>query len=167
MNGFICLEWGAIHAYTARSEKERTVVRKRLEEGYDYIAQYREEDDTHFLKSSPGWYYLKCAEALIALGNYTEALGQLELAEELTPLTFPRRFAYIDALRAKAYLGLREFREAITNARDALTESRTIKSEYNISRIAKVYRQLRETYKYSSDVTELGRELAKTHPHLV
>jgi tetratricopeptide (TPR) repeat protein len=167
MKGFISLEWGSIHANTATSEKERTAVRKRLADGYGYISEYREEDDINFLKCNTGWYYLKYAEALIALGDYTEALGQLELAEELTPLTLPRRFAYIDALRAKAYVGLREFPEAVNSAKDALTESRTVKSDYNIARIAQVYRQLKEKYKHVSDVTELGRELAKTHPHLV
>ena len=85
----------------------------------------------------------------------------------MTPLNFPRRFAIIDVLRAMAYLGLGEFREAVGYAKSALIESKAVKSEYNIARIAKVYKQLRDRHKRSSDVTELGRELAKTHPHLI
>ena len=167
INGFISVEWGLIHAYIARSGKEKTAVRKRLADGCNSISEYREEDDLNFVQYNTGSYYLKYAEALIGLGDYSEALGQLELAEECTPLTFPRRFAYIDALRAKAYMGLREFQEAATFAHDALTGSKTVKSEYNIARIAQVYKQLKGSYKHSGDVTELGEELVKTHPHLV
>ena len=167
MNGSISLEWGVMHAYTATSEKERTAARKRLIDSYDPMSQRSGDDNTNFLKGYLSWYHLRYAEALIVLGDYADAIGQLDLAEEFTPLNFPRRFAYIDALRAKAYVGLREYGEAIVRVRDALTESRMVKSEFNIARIAKVYRQLKEGYKHSSDVTELGRELTQTHPHLV
>jgi hypothetical protein len=72
INGFICVEWGLIHAYTAKSEKEKTAVRRRLADGYGYISEYREEDDLNFVQYNTGSYYLKCAEALIALGDYSE-----------------------------------------------------------------------------------------------
>jgi tetratricopeptide (TPR) repeat protein len=168
MNGFISLEWALIHAYGAHTEKERTAVKNQLERGYRFVSHYRLEDDTNYLRHSPdGWYHLTSAEALIALGDYTEALGELELAEELTPLTLPRRFAYIDALRAKAHLGLGEPEEAALSARDALLASRSVRSEFNIARIALVYQQLRQKYKRSSEITALGHELARTHPHLI
>ncbi len=166
-NGFISLGWGLIHAYVATSEKDKTKVRERLIDAYNTVSAYREEDDIYALKYNPSWYHLTYAEALIGLRAYAEAIGALDLAEEVTPLNQPRRFAYIDALRAMAYIGLGEFKEAVECAKDALIESDAVKSEYNIARIAKIYRQLREKYKRSSDVTELGRELAKTHPHLV
>ena len=136
-------------------------------DAYNSASAYREEDDIYALKYNPSWYHLTYAEALIALGDYTEAIGELDVAEEMTPLNLPRRFAFIDTLRAMAYIGLGEFKEAVGYAKSALIESKAVKSEYNIARIAKVYRQLRAKYKHSSDVTELGRELAKTHPHLV
>ncbi len=167
MNGFISLEWGLIHAHTATSEKEKKAVRKRLMMAYNAASSYREEDDIYALKYNPSWYHLAYAEALIVLGDYTDAIGALDDAEELTPLNLPRRFAYIDALRAMAYLGLGEYKEAVDYARDALIESKAVKSEFNIARIAKVYRQLREVYKHSGGLTELGRELAKTHSYLV
>ena len=164
---FIASKWGLVHAYAATSEKEKTAARERLMNAYNSASAYREEEDKYFLKYDQSYYHLTYAEALIALGDYTEAIGELDDAEEITPLTFPRRFAFIDALRATAYLGLGEFKEAVGYAKDALMESKAVKSEFNIARIAKVYRQLREKYKHSGDVTELGRELAKTHPHLV
>jgi tetratricopeptide (TPR) repeat protein len=167
MNDFISLEWGLIHAYTARSQVEKTAARRRLIDAYNPASEYREEYDIHSVKYNLSWYHLTYAEALIALGDYTEAIGELDVAEEMTPLTFPRRFAFIDALRAMASLGLGEFEEAVSYARDALIESKAVKSEYNTARIAKVYRQLRKVYKHSGDLTELGRELAKTHSHLV
>jgi len=167
VNGFISLEWALIHAETATSEKEKTAVRKRLIDAYNAASAYREADDIYALKYNLSWYHLAYAEALIALGDYTDAIGELDVAEEMTPLTFPRRFAFIDALRAMAHLGLGEFEEAVSYAKDGLIESRAVKSEYNIARIAKVYRQLRGRYKRSGCLTELGGELAKTHPHLV
>jgi hypothetical protein len=66
-----------------------------------------------------------------------------------------------------ASLGLGEFEETVSYIRDALIESKAVKSEFNIARTAKVYRQLRAKYKRSGDLTELGRELAKTHPQFV
>ncbi len=167
INGFISLEWSLIHAYAVTSEKEKRKVRERLMAAYNAASVYREEDDIYALKYNPSWYHLAYAEALIALREYTDAIGELDVAEELTPLNLPRRFAFIDAFRAMAYLGLGEFEEAIEHARDALIESKAVKSEYNIARIAKVYRELRKKYKHASSLTELGRELAKTHPHLV
>jgi tetratricopeptide (TPR) repeat protein len=167
VNDFISLEWGLIHAHVVTSEKEKRAVRERLQGSYGYADLKMSRDDENYLRNSPSWYHLTYAEALIALGDYTEAIGELDVAEELTPLNQPRRFAYIDALRAMASLGLGEFKEAVSYARDALIESKAIKSEYNIARIAQVYRQLRERYKHSGDLTELGRELAKTHSHLV
>jgi tetratricopeptide (TPR) repeat protein len=168
MSDFISLQWGLIHAFVAKSEKERTEVRWQLVNAYNSVSAYQEGDDTHPLKYyNYSWYHLTYAEALIALGAYTEALGELDVAEEMTPLNLPRRFAYIDTLRAIAHIGLGEFEEAVGYTKSALIESKAVKSEYNIARIAKIYRQLREKYKHSGDVTELGRELAKTHPHLV
>jgi tetratricopeptide (TPR) repeat protein len=167
VHDFISLEWGLIHAHVATSEKEKKAVRERLQSSYGYADLKMSRDDENYLRNSPSWYHLTYAEALIVLGDYIEAIGELDVAEELTPLNQPRRFAYIDALRAMAYLGLGEFEETVSYIRDALIESKAVKSEFNIARVAKVYRQLREKYKRSSDVTELGRELAKTHPHLV
>ena len=144
-------------------------MRKRLTDGSSYIPEGQLGDDPYliFPKYAAGYYHLTCAEALIGLGEYTEALGELDVAEELTPLNLPRRFAYIDALRSMAHTGLGELEEAVDRAKDSLIGSTSVKSEYNITRVAKVYKQLREKYKHSGDVTDLGRELAKTHPHLV
>ncbi len=167
VNDFISLEWGLIHAHVATSEKEKKIVRERLQGSYGYADLKMSRDDENYLRNSPSWYHLTYAEALIVLGDYTEAIGELDVAEELTSLNQPRRFAYIDALRAMAHMGLGEYKEAVDYARDALIESKAVKSEYNIARIAKVYRQLREVYKHSGDLTELGREFAKTHSHLV
>jgi tetratricopeptide (TPR) repeat protein len=167
VSDFISLRWGLVHAYAATSEKEMHTVRERLVNAYASVSDYREEEDTYFLKYDLSYYHLTYAEALIALGDYTDAIGELDDAEETTPLNLPRRFAIVDVLRAMAYIGLGEFKEAVEYARSALIESKAVKSEYNIARIGKVYRQLRAKYKHSSDVTELGRELAKTHPHLV
>ena len=167
MKGLIGLEWGLVHAYAAQTPKERTAVRVQLEDSHNYLPMYRAEDDENFVKFTPEWYHLTYAEALIALGDHAEAIGELELAEELTPLTLPRRFAYIDLLRAKAYIDSGEFEEAVIYAKDALAQSKAVKSEFNIARIAQVYRQLRGESKRFSGATELEKELAKTHPYLV
>jgi tetratricopeptide (TPR) repeat protein len=167
MNGFASLEWGLVHAYTVRSETEKTQVMHRLDQGYKYVSHYRVEDDENFLKFSPGWYHLTRAEALIALKMYVDALGDLELAEEATPVTLPRRFAYIDALRAKAYIGLREYPMALSFAEDALKGSQAVKSEFNIARIIQIVQQLEESsYGGAGDVMQLGRKLKKSHGQL-
>ncbi len=167
MKGLIELEWGLVHAYTAQTPKEKAEAKAQLEDSHNYLSMYRAEDDENFIKFTPEWYHLTYAEALIALGDHSEAIGELELAEELTPLTLPRRLAYIDLLRAKAYIGSGEFEEAVTYAKDALVQSKAVKSEFNIARIAQVYRQLRGENKRFSGITELEKELAKTHPQLV
>jgi tetratricopeptide (TPR) repeat protein len=166
VRGLIAVEWAMVNAYTAHTDGEKKKVRSLLESSYTDVSSAGSRDD-EFIKFTPEWYHLTSAEALIALGDYTEALGELELAEELTPLTLPRRFAYIDALRAKAHLGLGEPEEAALSARDALLASRSVRSEFNIARIALVYQQLRQKYKRSSEITALGHELARTHPHLI
>lgn len=164
--GFLSLEWALVHASAARSEKEKKQVRTLLEHSYQAVSQRPSGPDEEFVNFTPDWYHLTCAEALIALGDYVEALGELEMAEELTPLTLPRRFAYIDALRAKAHLELHEAGEATRFARDALATSKTVKSEFNIARIALISTQL-AAHRRSRDLTELERELKKTHPYLV
>lgn len=167
MNGFASLEWGLVHAYTARTEAEKKQVMQRLDQGYKYVSHYRAEDDDNFLQYSPGWYHITRAEALIALDMHIEALGELELAEEETPVTFPRRFAYIDALRAKAYIGLGEYPVALSFADDALKGSKAVKSEFNTARIVLLLEQLEASnYGRSGEVVQFGRRLRKTHPHL-
>jgi tetratricopeptide (TPR) repeat protein len=166
VRGLIAVEWSMVSAHTAHTEDDKKKIRLLLESSYADVSSPASRDD-EFIKFTPEWYHLTSAETLIALGDYTEALGQLELAEELTPLTLPRRFAYIDALRAKAHLGLGEPEEAALSAKDALLASRSVKSEFNIARIALVYQQLRQRYKRSSDITALGHELARTHPQLL
>jgi tetratricopeptide (TPR) repeat protein len=171
MSGFASLEWGLVHAYAAQTATDRTEVMKRLDQGYKYVSHYHVEDDVNFLKFSPGWYHLTRAEALIALKMYVDALGELELAEELTPVTLPRRFAYIDALRSKAYIGLREYPMALSFAEDALKGSRAVKSEFNIARIIQIVRQLEaSSYGSSTELAQFGRQLSKiekSHPHLL
>jgi len=168
MSGLISLEWGLVHAHVAQTEKEKTQVIHQLDAGYKYITQYRAEDDVNFVKFSSGWYHLTRAEVLIALRMYIDGLGELELAEEITPLTLPRRFAYIDALRAKAYSGLGEYEEAAAFAKDALTQSQAVKSRYNIARVAQVCQQLKESsYGQSENIVTLERKLKQLHPNFV
>lgn len=167
MQSFVSLGWGLVHAHTATSEKEKKAVRERLTDAYNAVPASGGDEDMYALKYDLSWYHLAYAKTLLGLGAYAEAIGALDVAEELTPLNQPRRFAYIDALRAMASFGLGEFEETVGYIRDALIGSKTVKSEFNIARTAKVYRQLRAKYKRSSEVTEIGRELAKTHPQLV
>lgn len=168
MRGFASLEWGLVHAYTARTATDRTEVMKRLDQGYKYVSHYRAEDDVNFLKFSPGWYHLTRAEALIALKMYVDALGELELAEEATPVTLPRRFAYIDALRSKAYMGLKEYPMALSFVEDALKGSRAVKSEYNTARILQIVQRLEtSSYGTSAELAQFGRKLTKAYPHLL
>lgn len=162
----IALEWALVHAYVATSDDERRQVRKLLKQSYHDLSQKSTDPDEEFTNYTQDWYQITMAEALIALGEYTEALGELEVAEELTPLTFPRRLAYIDALRAKAHFELGEVEESTRFAKDALSASKAVKSEFNITRIARLYTQLRSV-KRSSEVTELGHEIGRTHPHLL
>jgi hypothetical protein len=168
MKGFASLEWGLVHAYAARTATDRTEVMKRLDQGYKYVSHYHAEDDVNFLKFSPGWYHLTRAEALIALKMYVDALGELELAEESTPVTLPRRFAYIDALRSKAYMGLKEYPMALSFAEDALKGSRAVKSEFNTARIIQIVQQLQtSSYGSSAELAQFGRKLTKSYPDLL
>ncbi|MBX5451926.1 hypothetical protein [Thermogemmatispora sp.] len=166
VRGLVALEYALVSAHTAQTECDRKQVHSLLESSHRDISLGVNQDN-EFTKCSLDWYYLTSAEALIAIGDHAEALGQLELAAEMTPLTLPRRFAYMDALRAQAHLALGEPIEAALAAKDALLASRPLKSEFNIARVALVYRQLRQRYRRSREITALGQELLGSHPQLV
>ncbi|QBD78742.1 hypothetical protein EPA93_23255 [Ktedonosporobacter rubrisoli] len=167
MKGFIALEWGLVQAHTATTATDKSLVMKRLDQSYNNLSVSQLEDDPNFVRFSPGWYYLTRAEALIAMGMFSESLGELEIAEEVTPINLPRRFAYLDALRARAYLGMNDLDEAVTYVKSAFNASQAVKSEYNLARLANIQQDL-EKSKHGRDreIKQFGRAFRAVRPNL-
>jgi hypothetical protein len=85
------------------------------------------------------------------------------------PPSGKRRYVYLNALSAQAYLQQGEFPMAVSCAMEALELAMEISSTVNITRIALVYNDLLQTtFSNDSDVLELGLLLMQAlHPHLV
>ncbi len=115
---------------------------KLLDQAGNIARQGNLEDDQSFVKFNPSWYHNERAETLVALNRPNDALDELDRAEDLFGPSQPRRSAYINIFRAKAYTQKGEFTIAATLAEEALTVSKAIKSEYNISCIEEIYEQL-------------------------
>jgi tetratricopeptide (TPR) repeat protein len=142
LRGIILQVAGHAHAHITSSSTDVTQAMKLLDQAGSIARQGNLEDDQSFVKFNPGWYHSERAEALVALNRPNDALDELERAEELLVPGQPRRLAYINIFRAKAYTQKDEFAIATTLAEEAFSVSKAVRSEFNLSCIEEVYEQL-------------------------
>lgn len=167
VKGIVLLGTGLVRAHAAQTQTDVQAAMKVIDDSGGIVRAGVEDVDEYNMRFTEGWYHLTRAEALIALGRldpslYEQAFEALDLADEVTPATFPRRHAYIDAFYAQASFDTGELDVAASTALRSLRQSQAVKSTYNIARLAKLYRQLAESkHKTSKEVKLLGQELAK------
>ncbi len=152
VKGHVLLDAGLIYAHQADSS---TGVRTALEllDQAEHIARSGNfDEDDYFLKFNPGIYHIGRARALLALGysngqlkkeKLQEALGEFELAEQLTNANMTRRRALIDLFRAQTHFKLGEFSFAASEALQDLDAFKKVESRLNIARITEIYHLLR------------------------
>jgi len=171
VKGHVLLDAGLIYAHQADSS---TGVRTALEllDQAEHIARSGNfDEDDYFLKFNPGIYHIGRARALLALGysngqlkkeKLQEALGEFELAEQLTNANMTRRRALIDLFRAQTHFKLGEFSFAAREALQALDAFKKVESRLNIARITEIYHLLRaSSYGNAPLVLRLGWELGR------
>jgi tetratricopeptide (TPR) repeat protein len=152
---------GLTYALTAQDKKDRAKATKLLDLAGS-IAKDKNNmgQDTHVVRSGPGRYALGRADTLITLGELTEALTELDEADDLLPFDQRKRRGYMDILRGEAYIKKMELDTATSYLQSAFATSSTIHSEYNIGYIARLCKLLSESsYGSSPDVARLKRSL--------
>jgi len=168
VKGLVLLGTGLVHAHAAQTQADVQAAMELIDVSGSIVRAGTEDADEYNVRFTEGWYQLTRAEALIALGRldpslYEQAFEALDLADEVTPATFPRRHAYIDAFYAQASFDTGDLDVAASTALRSLRQSQAVKSAYNIARLAKLYQQLAESKdKTSKEVKLLRQELARS-----
>ena len=108
-----------------------------------------------------GGYHLIKAGIFNEIGFPGKAIAELNQLKRLTEQTYgqdeTRNQAWSDIALSEAYLGLREYDEAVLKAKEALVACYHINSRQNVTLITDIYqRVLRSSYGKSEDVRELG-----------
>lgn len=154
-----------------------------------FVGKKPDDEDIHFIQLDEERYYLDRAAAYLASSNLLacyprDARRELRSALAAAPHPIPkRRHAYNMVLEAKSYviegrahtqkkrqtLADTCYANATKKASEALTIARDIDSPINLSRIGKIYDEVKETlYAMKNvDVASLEVELmAAKHPQL-
>lgn len=108
-----------------------------------------------------GGYHLIKAGIFNEVGFPGKAIAELKQLKRLTEQTYgqdeTRNQAWSDITLSEAYLGLKEYDEAVMKAKEALVACYHINSRQNVTLITDIYqRVLRSSYGKSEDVRELG-----------
>ncbi len=138
-----------------------TYAQRLLDEAEKYAGKHAEGDEFS-LRFTTGRYLFTRGSALLALKRPAVALEYLDDAEETLDLSQKRRLAYINILRAEAYMRLKrpEYDHAMALLLGALDVSKAIKSGFNIGRIRSLYKLLTmSSYGNSPQVADLGLQL--------
>jgi tetratricopeptide (TPR) repeat protein len=137
-----------------------------IQNQFDNIRLMLEQDgiDTYHMHYDIGKTYLVEADALLSC-DPGRAITILDDAEDLIPSDQKRRLAYLNIIRADAYIRLNKLDYATTYLTEALNESLDVSSAYNVSYITRLYNKLAESkHKNSAAVTNLGTAL-RTRQH--
>jgi len=170
VNGALLLKRGLADSVLAGRTKENrdrlnAQVVQTIENGGE-IAKQKFDYDEHFLKLNKERYHLDKAAALINIGYYQEAINEIFAIRQES--NSECRNAYSTMLLGKAYFGLNNYTLAASMALDSLPVFKRIHSKVNVYRIARLYRELKESPAANKvEVAELGLELWKYDPKLV
>ena len=159
LKGAVLASAGLAHALVDKDTAGKLYAQRLFEESGRVATNGNTVHDGRFTTFSIGKYHLEYADALIVLGHPGKALEMLDLAENEISPNLRRRRAYVNILRAEASISLRkpELYAATTLLTDALDTSKTIKSDYNVGYISRLYQDLsNSSYANSIDVADLG-----------
>jgi transcriptional regulator with XRE-family HTH domain len=138
-----------------------TYAQRLLDQAEKYAGENTDNDEFS-LRFTTGRYLFTRGSALLALKRPSVALEFLDSAEDVLDQSQKRRLAYVNILRAEAYMRLKrpEYDSATILLLDALDVSRAIKSGFNIGRIRRLYKLLSmSSYGNSPQVADLGLQL--------
>ncbi|MGH2507657.1 MAG: helix-turn-helix domain-containing protein [Ktedonobacteraceae bacterium] len=161
MQGAVFAAAGLAHSLTA-SDTASIISAQRLLDQAEHYTESSDVADEYIIKFNTGKYLLEKADALITLGRPAKALGILDGVEDELDPTQKRRLAYLNILRAEAYMKLKrpELDTSLLLLSDAFDVSKTIKSEFNIGYIRRMYKILAaSSYGTSPTVADLGMKL--------
>lgn len=156
LKGIVFLEAGRFLAHLASDRIEKLQVHHWLEQTERIIQRELEEDTCH-VHLDRGRFHIGKAATYLNLYRFTEALGELDLADRLTKSEQIRRHAYITILRARVYFAQGELDYATELVLSTLSICLAIQSHSNIADIARLYHLLRQSsFGASPLVTRLG-----------
>lgn len=144
LRGLVLLAAGHAQAHAAQSSTEISYSLNLIDQAGRIVRRGNLEDDESFVKLNTGRFHLDKAGALIELHRAEDALDELDLADRGIGPDQTRRHAYINVLRAKAYLEMGEPSIAVATAESTLTVSKALKSAINIARIGEVHERLQQ-----------------------
>lgn len=156
---------GHAQAHNAANRKEQKTAFRSFDQAERLLSFAEAEPDEHFIKFNFEGYQLNRASAWVGANekrlripsNALDALTQVPTDENRK-----RRFAYSAYLQARCWLEMGDYPIATQVAYDAVVVAGEIKSQVNINRIAKLYRELQTTsYGKSPAVAELGLQLIR------
>lgn len=114
------------------------------------------------IKFGKGSYYLGRAGAFLAMKRPAKALEYIDDAERYINPTKKRLLVYLDILRARCYIELRnpEYELLVTLLKGAIDDSRELRIQRHIDQIDTLYSRLTQSaYGNSPDVADLGIKL--------
>ncbi len=152
---------GLAHALVDKDQASRIYAESLIEQAGNYFTG-EEFPDTYSIRFNKRKYLTTKADTLITLGRPGKALEVLDDAEDETNPLETRRLAYIDILRAEANIKLKrpQYDTATQLLISAFGSSRSIKSEYNIGYIHRLYTELaKSSYGNSMQMADLGTML--------
>ncbi len=163
LRGAILSATGLAYALIAQDESDKTLALKYLDQAGDIVYRGQLEDDGHFIKLSVGKYGIDRVDALVSMKRFGAALRAADEAERGIPQNHTRRHAYLDILRAEAFIRS-QTRPRYDIATDLLLKSfaisKDINSHFNITYIARLYNLLaKTTYANAPKVRDLGLAL--------
>jgi transcriptional regulator with XRE-family HTH domain len=160
LRGSILLESARPKAESATTEQERIKIVRSIDVVGTLIRAGSQEEDPHLLKLDLDCYHLYKSYALIAIGWNKQALEELALIKGFSGYLL--RQVYYDILQAQAYTNLGNYEQATYLLGSALKTAKDVNSKVNIDRIAKIYRQLKNSpYKDAPGVAQIDYLLHK------
>jgi len=162
LKGAVLASAGLAHALVDKDTAGKLYAQRLFEDAGRVATDRNTEDDGRFTTFNIGKYHLEYADALIALGRPAKALEMLDFAENEINPNLRRRRAYVNILRAEASISLKkpELYMATTLLTDAFDTSKTVKSDFNVGYISRLYQDLsNSSYGNSIDVADLGLAL--------
>ena len=161
VKGAVFAAAGLAHALVDSDMAGVTYAQRLLDQAEQY-ASISNITDEFIIKFNVGKYLLERADALISLGRPAKALELLDDAESGLNPSQRRSIAYLNILRAEAYMKLKrpELDTALLLLEESFDTSKAIKSEYNIAYIERLYKLLAtSSYGGSPAVADLGMSL--------
>jgi transcriptional regulator with XRE-family HTH domain len=154
LRGCLLLDIGCLGTLTAQTKDEKREAIALVDRVGSLVSGNLDEYDPYFLHFNFDRYHLTRGLSLIIVGRNRDAIEELRLVKAGSE--YPRRQALSYIYQAQAHLNLGKYGWVIDLAESGLLTAQEINSKRTITRVEKLYQQLKESsYKDSSDVARL------------